>query len=117
MKNMKFYGYHGVLPEEQAAGQNFIIDTELFVDLSKASATDDLEDTVNYGEVYSVIADITKNCKFRLIEKLADSIAREILSRYKKVAEITVTVKKPQAPIDGEFDWMGVKIGRSRNEL
>ena len=112
MKNMKFYGYHGVLPEEQAKGQYFFIDAELLLDLSKAGATDNLEDTVDYSAIYGIIKYVTENNKFRLVEKLADSISQEILSRYEAIKEIIVQVRKPEAPIDGEFDWMGVEIKR-----
>src|SRR5690242_9502319 len=116
LKNMKFFGYHGVLPEEQVNGQNFYIDVELILDLKKAGASDELEDTVNYAGVYDVVKTITESRKFRLIEKLADSISREILSRYNTIEGIIVCVRKPHAPIVGEFDWMAVNIERWRND-
>jgi 7,8-dihydroneopterin aldolase/epimerase/oxygenase len=115
LNNMKFYAYHGVLPFENTTGQYFYIDAELFVDISKAGLSDELEDTVDYSVVYGIIKDITENNKFRLIEKLADSISREILSRYINISEIVVRVRKPDAPIEGEFDWVGVEIKRTQN--
>ena len=117
MKNMKFYGYHGMLPEEQANGQDFFIDIEMSLDLNKPGKTDEIDDTVDYAEVYGLIKNITKNNKFRLIERLADNIAREILSRYAKVCKIMVRVKKPEAPLTGEFDWVGVELERSRGDV
>jgi dihydroneopterin aldolase len=116
MKNLKFYGYHGVLPEEQKDGQNFIIDLEMYLGLHKAGTSDDIKDTVDYSRVYGIIKEITESNKFRLIEKLADSISGEIMSIYKEIEKISVTVKKPEAPIDGDFEWVGVQILRSRNE-
>lgn len=116
MKNMKFFGYHGVLPEEREKGQNFIIDIEMIVDLEGASNTDELDDSVDYSKVYGIVKNITENNKFRLIEKLAGSITREIMSKFPKVQEITVLVKKPEAPVDGDFDWMGVELKRKRYE-
>jgi dihydroneopterin aldolase len=116
MKNLKFYGYHGVLPEEQEDGQNFIIDLEMYLGLHKAGTSDDIKDTVDYSRVYGIIKEITESNKFRLIEKLADSISGEIMSIYKEIEKVSVTVKKPEAPIDGDFDWVGVQILRSRNE-
>lgn len=116
LENIKLYGYHGVLPEEQAKGQYFHIDVEMYLDLRKPGTTDNLEDTVDYSAVYHVIENITTSNKFRLIEKLADSISREILSRNEKIQEITVRIRKPDAPIDGELDWAEVEIKRSRND-
>jgi dihydroneopterin aldolase len=52
-----------------------------------------------------------------LIERLAESIAQFILNKYKNVEKTKILVKKPQAPIKGEFDWMGVEIERSRKHL
>ena len=122
MKNMKFYGYHGVMPEEQVNGQDFLIDVDMYLDLKKAGLSDNLADSVDYSEVYGIIKNITKSNIFRLLEKLADSIAREILSRYEKIEEIVVHVKKPDAaltdaPLTGAVDWVGVEIKRSRDDL
>jgi len=116
LKNMKFYAYHGVLPEERIKGQYFIIDVELYTNLTLAGNSDNLEHTVNYAEVYNDIKNITLKNKFMLIEKLAETIAQFILGKYKNVVKTKVLVKKPQAPIEGEFDWMGVEIERSRNQ-
>ena len=116
LKNMKFYGYHGVLPEEQVKGQHFHIDVEMMVDLKKPGFSDRLEDTVDYSRVYEIIKNITETNKFQLIEKLADSISREILSKYKEILDVIVRVRKPEAPIGGELDWAEVEIKRSGNE-
>jgi len=116
MRNMKFYGYHGVLPEERERGQNFVIDIEMLADLESASESDELGDSVDYSRAYDVVKNIVENNKFRLIEKLAGNISREMLSKFPKIQEITVIVKKPEAPIDGEFDWMGVELKRGRHE-
>ena len=117
LSNMKFYGYHGVLPEEREKGQNFFIDAEMFTDIKKSGLSDNLGDTMDYSEVYNVIKNITTNKKFRLIEKLADNISREILSEFKEIDKIIVRVRKPDAPIDGELDWAGVEVERDRNDL
>mgnify|MGYP000897816798 CR=1 FL=1 len=116
MRNMSFFGYHGVLPEEREKGQNFIIDIEMLTDLEEASKSDELSDSVDYSKAYGIVKNIVENNKFRLIEKLAGSISREMLSKFPAIQEITVLVKKPEAPIDGEFDWMGVELKRGRYE-
>ncbi|MDH7566118.1 MAG: dihydroneopterin aldolase [Clostridiales bacterium] len=117
LKNMKFYAYHGVLPEEQARGQYFYIDVEMYVNLDKPCTSDCLEDTVDYSAVYGIIKDITLNNTFQLIEKLAGSISKGILDQYGHIARIVVRVRKPEAPIGGELDWAEVEITRYGNGI
>ena len=85
------------IPEEQEKGQNFYIDVEMFTETKKAGLSDNLEDTINYGEVYGIIKDINTKNKFQLIEKLADYISKEILSRFIEIEKIIVRVRKPDA--------------------
>ena len=117
IKNATFYGYHGVLPEEGIKGQNFSIDVEMGVNIAKAILTDQLEHTVDYSAVFYMVKDIVENKKFLLIEKLAGVIALEILSNFEKVEELTVRVRKPDAPIVGTFDWTEVIVTRCRSEI
>lgn len=117
MRNMKFFGYHGVYSQEQSEGQNFIVDVEMYMDLRKPGNTDRLEDTIDYSQVFNLIKVISANNKFQLVERFADVIAREILSKHEEVDGVRVCVKKPEAPINGEFDWVGVEIERTRKDL
>ncbi|MGM0508908.1 MAG: dihydroneopterin aldolase [Fusobacteriota bacterium] len=112
LKNLKIYGYHGVLEEEKKLGQNFYIDLELFLDLQGAGKTDDLKETINYADIYNKVEHITKTNKYDLIETLAENIANSLLSEFTKIKNIRVNIKKPQAPIDGNFDHVGVEIYR-----
>ena len=116
MENLGFYGYHGVMSEETTLGQKFFVDIEIYSDLSKAGKTDNVEDTIHYGEVYELIKDIVENKRFKLIEALAENIAVSVLNNFSKVEEINVRIKKPEAPVPGIYDYFGVEIRRSRNE-
>ncbi len=116
MKNLAFYGYHGVLKEENNIGQKFFIDIEMYCSLKKAGETDDVEDTINYAEVYNIAKDIVENEKLNLIEALAEEIAQRILDKFEKVKEIMIRVKKPEAPVPGIYDYFAVEIRRGRNE-
>ncbi len=113
---MKFFGYHGALKEENVIGQRFEVDIILKVDLKKAGQSDNLNDTVNYAEVYNEVKHCVENKKFKLIERLAEDIAENILEKFDIVDSLSVKVKKPEAPIVGMFDFVGVKVKRGRNE-
>lgn len=113
LKNMQFYGYHGVSASEKHLGGKFEVDVEMRTDLKRACESDNLEATVDYEAVYKTVDGCVKNDKFYLIEALAESIARETLTRF-SVSEITVRVRKPHAPINGMLDTVEVEIFRKR---
>ncbi len=111
VKNIKAYGYHGALTEENILGQNFYADVILYKDLQKAGLTDDLNKSISYVDVYYDVEDIIKNKRFKLIEALAEMIAHTLLVKY-SIKKVKVKVRKPGAPINGNFDYVGVEITR-----
>jgi 7,8-dihydroneopterin aldolase/epimerase/oxygenase len=113
LTGIRAFGYHGVLPEERAAGQEFVIDAVLTVDTSKAEISDDVADTVHYGEVAQRIAQAVQGDPVNLIEVLAVRIADAVLD-FERVDQVTITVHKPQAPIPVPFDDVSVTVARSR---
>ncbi|SHJ97705.1 dihydroneopterin aldolase [Paramaledivibacter caminithermalis] len=116
MKNLSFFGYHGVLKEENVLGQKFFVDIELYADLKKAGLSDDVQDTVHYGEVYNKVKEIVENRRFKLLEALGENIADTILNDFSKVNEVCIKIRKPGAPVNGIFDYFGIEIRRNRNE-
>ncbi|MDP5276974.1 dihydroneopterin aldolase [Chengkuizengella axinellae] len=112
MEKMEFYGYHGVFPEERKLGQKFTVDTVLYLPLASAGKSDDLNETINYAEVYEVIKKIMEQQSYELIETLAEKIASTLLKTYTKINEITVKVTKPNPPFDIHFSGVAVEIHR-----
>ena len=113
LKGLEFRAYHGVLAEEKVKPQLFKIDIIMAVDLSLASETDDIADTINYVDVYLDVKDIVENNNFNLIEKLAGYIADYILAKY-PILNVKVVVYKPNAPVKGDFDYFAVEIFRKK---
>lgn len=105
-------GFHGVLESERKRGQKFIIDIEL--SLSLKTLNDNLNKTVNYAEVTQVVHDQIIGEPYKLIETLAENIAKKILKRFIKVKKVKVVVHKPKAPIPLRFKDVIVEIERSR---
>lgn len=116
LNGMIFHGHTGVLPEEKAAGQDFIVDVVLRLAHIPACETDDLADTVNYSSVYQDVKGIVERSRYDLIERLAGRIAEVLLERYPVLRSVCVTVRKPMAPIEGRFDDMAVAIERFNQE-
>ncbi len=115
MKDLSFYAYHGVLKEENTLGQKYFVDLEIICDLEKPSKTDEVTDTINYADIYQIVKKVVLENEFKLIERLAEEIAKKILSYDKKILEVGVTIRKPEAPIDGIFDYVGVEIWRKQD--
>ena len=114
MRDVEIYGCHGVAPEEKVNKQPFVIDVEMEVDLKKPCVSDNIEDTVSYSDVNKLITRIVQNTSFDLVERLAGELCRAILQNYDKVLKVKLCVKKPNAPMKGNFKWVGVEIERTR---
>ena len=109
-------GRHGVFEHERRDGQDFVVDVSIALDLAPAGASDDLADTVNYGEIGAAVLTRIEGEPFDLIERLAEVIAADVLS-HSGVEEVTVTVHKPQAPVGVPFGDVTVAVTRRRGPL
>ena len=117
LRGMRFMACHGVLPHEREIPQPFEVDVELGLSLRAAGESDDLDDTVNYAEVYDVVSTVLTVTRKYLIEALAEEIADDLLRDFDSLRWVRVTVHKPAAPIDGIFSDVGVTILRRRKDL
>lgn len=111
LTGIRAFGHHGVFPEERREGQEFVVDATLCVSTRRAADTDDVADTVNYGEMAELIVAAVQRDPVDLIETLAARIAADLLLRG-QVRAVTVTVHKPSAPITVPFDDVSVTIRR-----
>lgn len=112
LENMQFYGYHGVLAEENRLGQRFAVSLIMGTDIRTAALNDDLAKSVNYAESYAAVKEIMEGAPVKLLETLAEAIAAKILSLG--ALTVQVTVKKLHPPISGQLDFAAVEIERSR---
>lgn len=114
LTGIKGFGHHGVLEEEKRNGQPFVVDAVLHLDLAPAARTDELTETVHYGEIAELIHAEIESKPVDLIETLADRTARLILERYPAIQLVELTVNKPQAPITVPFGNVAVTVTRER---
>jgi dihydroneopterin aldolase len=114
LTGLRVVGTHGVLPEEQARAQPFEIDVALDVDLSDASASDRLEDTVDYGAVAGVVARVVADERFALLERLGGRIADVVLGLDERVSSVEITVTKLRPPVPVDLASASVRIVRKR---
>lgn len=102
LTGLRARGRHGVYEFEREQGQEFVVDAVLELDLSAAAHSDELSDTVDYGALATRLVEVVTGPPVRLIETLAQRLAQECLADQ-RVRAATVTVHKPQAPIEHEF--------------
>ena len=115
VKGLVIHARHGVMDHETEVGQRFVIDLELYSDLSESSRTDHLSDTVSYANVVATAVAAFKNTNYKLLERAAGAVADAILVAFPRIRAVKVTVHKPHAPIAAIFEDVGVVLTRSRH--
>lgn len=113
LRGLRGHGRHGVLPAERAAGQEFRVDVVVALDTRPAAASDDLADTVDYGDLAGRVVALLEGEPVALLETLAARVAEAALADP-RVVEVEVTVHKPQAPLTVPFDDVTVTVTRGR---
>ncbi len=113
LTGIEVWARHGVLPAEKTTSQKFLVDLSVVFDTKPAAASDNLDDTVDYGALAERVHAVVESESHRLIETLADRIAQVVLEDP-LVSSVQVTVHKPQAPITVPFRDVSVTIERGR---
>ena len=114
IRNLKIFAYHGVNPEEKENGQNFVLDIDAFVDISVPCVTDNVEDTVSYAKIIKETVKIFTCQKDDLLERAAQRVADGLFASFDKIQSLRILLKKPEAPIKADFEYVGVEIHRER---
>lgn len=113
LTGLTVFGRHGVYDHEREDGQEFTIDLRLMLSLEQAAVSDDVADTVHYGELAEKVAAVVAGEPVNLIETLAARIA-DVALEDGRVRLATVTVHKPHAPIALTFADVAVTVHRAR---
>jgi dihydroneopterin aldolase len=115
VSGLLIHAHHGVMAHEGEVGQRFVIDLELSIDLAKASRSDKLADTVDYGAIVDTTTEVFTRRNHRLIEAAGGAVADAILAKFARVNAVRITVRKPHAPIAAIFTDAGCTITRQRH--
>lgn len=111
LTGLTVFGRHGVFDHERENGQDFVIDLRLHLELADAAASDDVADTVHYGELAEKVAAVVAGEPVDLIETLAERIS-DVVLEDQRVQLVSVTVHKPHAPIPLTFSDVAVTVHR-----
>ena len=114
LRELHFIARHGVLPIETENSQHFSATLELELPLASAGESDRLDRTIDYCAVQRVVRNIIEGSHKKLIETLAESVAREVLKEFPLLVAVTVEILKPRPPVDFQFAGVAVRIRRER---
>ena len=112
IKNLEVFARHGVFPEENVLGQKFVISAVLYTSLRKAGKTDDLAESIHYGEVSHFIKEFVEKNTWKLLETVAERLAEELLLKTKGLEKIRLEIKKPWAPVGVPLETVSVELER-----
>ena len=101
LNEMKFYAYHGVMPQEKAVGNLFTVNLSFTAPLQKACETDCLADTIHYGEVYEAVSKEMQSPS-ELLEHAAMRILKSLRQRFLQMHTIEISLSKPNPPFGGD---------------
>ena len=114
LEGMKFYAYHGVLPQENLVGANYYIDLKLKTDFSRAASTDELEGTVNYADIHAAVKE-EMQITSQLLEHVCQRIASRIFKDYPTIETIDICLYKENPPMGACAQRIGVEVSYQRS--
>lgn len=112
ISNLEIFAYHGVLKEENALGQKFLVSVKMFTDITEAAENDDISKSINYADVCRTIEAFLTEHTYKLIETTADRLALHLLKTYNRVEKLELEIKKPWAPILMTLETVSVIVKR-----
>lgn len=114
IEGLEVFANHGVYPAENELGQKFVVSATLYTSLARAGKTDDLDASINYGEVCHTIDAYLRAHTFKLIEAAAEATAERLLADYPALIAVRLRIAKPWAPIGLPLSSVAVEIERTR---
>lgn len=113
LSNIRAYAHHGCLEEEAIIGSDYRVDLEVKTDLTLASQSDNLLDTVDYVHLNRIVKE-EMNVRSKLLEHVAKRIIDRVFSELETVEEIEISVSKINPPIGGDVEMVTIILQRTR---
>jgi dihydroneopterin aldolase len=111
---LALHARHGAKEAERSLGQRFYLDIVFSAEVEKALISDQLGDSVHYGDVIKVASKTFTARDYNLIEAAGAAVADDLLERFPKIATVAVTVHKPAAPVEAILEGISVTVERKR---
>lgn len=115
LQAMRFYAYHGVLPQERQVGNYFTVEIEIWADVSKSLTSDALEDTLSYADLYTIIRE-EMTLPSKLLEHVVGRIARRLFASFAQIDRMIISLKKDNPLFPGELRSSSFTLEASRHK-
>ena len=112
IKNMMFYGFHGIYEYEREQGQKFFIDVEVETKDDTVAESDELKDGVDTAAIYDLVKDVVENKRYNMLEALSAHIGDKLLAKYPHFKSVKARIRKPSVPISGPIDYVEAEAVR-----
>ena len=109
LRNVRFYAFHGVMPQEQKVGGEFLVDLQVGYPFEAAMQSDEVADTLNYAELYDLVK-TEMAIPSQLLEHVAGRMVKSINQRFPKVTSIDLKITKVNPPMGADGDGAGIHI-------
>lgn len=113
LNDIKLYAYHGVFPLENKIGDWYTINLRLTTDNIESTITDNINDTVDYGNVFDIIKK-EMNIPSKLIEHVCGRINKKILDAYPTIQQVTIMILKQTPPMGANCNGCGIELTTKR---
>lgn len=115
LKDIRFFAYHGVAPQETTIGNEFQVSLRLKTDLSRAAETDEVTDTVSYADVYEAVK-AEMQIPSKLLEHVCGRIVKRLFREFPAIEEVEIKLSKRNPPMGADIDCAGVEMHCTKNE-
>lgn len=109
LRQVRFHAYHGVLEQERRVGNDYVINVVAECDFAHAMQTDELEDTVNYAEIYRVVKE-EMAIPSKLLEHVAGRIGERLFNEFPSLQSLDISIMKVNPPFGADCEGAGVEV-------
>lgn len=107
--DLRFHAFHGVMPQERLVGNDYSIDIKIGYDVSDAMISDEVDDTLNYAEVYQIV-DQEMGVPSKLVERVAYRICDRLFRKYASISSINIRLTKLNPPFGADCKGAGIEL-------
>lgn len=113
VNDIQLHAYHGVMPQEQLTGNDYLVSVSAQYPIDKAIITDDVQHTLNYAMVYDIVKE-EMGISSKLVEHVAGRIAQHLMKQFADISAVQVRVTKLNPPMGAQCAGAGVEVEMTR---
>lgn len=113
VNDIQLHAYHGVMPQEQLTGNDYLVSVSAQYPIDKAITTDDVQHTLNYAMVYDIVKE-EMGISSKLVEHVAGRIAQHLMKQFADISAVQVRITKLNPPMGAQCAGAGVEVEMTR---